>query len=41
MFLAHNKMSVVSLCNHDLSVVIVIVIFIIIGVIGVICEYSC
>ena len=31
-FLAHNRMSVMSLCNHDLSVIVVIVV--------VVCEHS-
>ena len=34
-FLPHNRMSVVSLCNHDMSVIVVVVV-----VIGVICEHS-
>ena len=41
LFLAHDRMLVASLCNHDLSVIIVvIVIVIIVVVVGVICEHS-
>ena len=40
LFLAHNIMSVASLCNHDLSVIIVVGIGIIIIIIVVICEHS-
>ena len=31
LFLAHDRMSVTSLCNHDLSVIVVII---------VVCEHS-
>ena len=33
-FLAHDRMSVTSLCNHDLSVIVVVVI------VGIVCEHS-
>ena len=36
-FLAHDRMSVMSLCNCDLSVVIFIVIIV---VVGIICGHS-
>ena len=39
LFLSHNRISVVSLCNHDLSVVIIIGIGIIVVTV-VICEHS-
>ena len=39
LFLSHNRMLVASLCNHDLSVVIVVGVGIVV-IIVVICEHS-
>ena len=36
-FLAHDRMSVASLCNPDLSVVVVVVVIVVV----VVCEHSC